>query len=103
MKFFIHPVKRHRKPQVQAEARVIAKRNVTSSNGKTEERFVISTTMSLADLQFETELTLTNRDDMGFRMLIGRQALAGRFLVDSSRRLLLGDIDPSTHYKISDI
>ena len=53
-----------------------------SSSGHAEKRPVILTTLELLGTRWEAELTLTRRDEMGFRMLLGRQAVRGRFLVD---------------------
>ncbi len=91
LRFYVHPVQRHRLPEVVCEARLADERTVTSSNGKSEYRPVIITRFKMGRLTFKTELTLSNRDDMGFRMLIGRRALAKRFIVDSSLSHTLGE------------
>lgn len=96
--FVIHPVQRHRQPEIHCEARVVDERQVTSSNGATELRFVINTTMILGAYRFTTELTLTNRDEMGFRLLIGRQSLAKRFVVDPGLSLTLGHYTEQDFY-----
>ena len=64
---------------------VIDQRRVTDSGGRVEERYVIRTTLQLGKSLWPVELTLTNRDQMGFRLLIGRQAVRRRYLVDPSR------------------
>lgn len=96
--FSVHPVQRRRRPVIRCEARCIDLRAVTSSNGKTEERPVIETTMSLGGRSFLSEITLTNRDEMGFRMLIGRESLKKRFLVDPALSHCCGDRDESILY-----
>jgi len=58
---------------------------VRSSSGHTEERIVVLMHVVLLDRTMTAEVTLTNRDEMGFRMLIGREALRQGFLVDSAR------------------
>ena len=63
-------------------------RSVRSSNGSLEERYFIRTTARLQGIEFPIELTLANRDDMSFRMLLGREAIRGRFLVDSGRSFI---------------
>ncbi|MBB3763794.1 ATP-dependent zinc protease family protein [Sphingomicrobium lutaoense] len=88
--FCLHPVQRHRLPSVECEARVLEKRHVRSSNGKQEERYVIKTKARIGKKSFAIELTLTNRDEMGFRMLLGREAINRRFLVDPGHSYLLG-------------
>lgn len=58
-------------------------RGITSSNGETQERYVIKTPMRLGDTEFRAEISLANRSDMRFPMLIGRSSLRRRFVVDS--------------------
>ena len=64
---------------------MIDHRGVTDSGGRAEERYVIRTLLKLGKSRWPVELTLTNRDQMGFRMLIGRQAVRRRYVVDPSR------------------
>ncbi len=80
--FSLHPVQHHRQPVVDCEARVVDERSVTSSNGEREQRYVIETRISLGEETWPIEMTLTNRDEMGFRMLLGRRAVRRRFVVD---------------------
>lgn len=89
VEFFIHPKKRKAKPEIKARARVLDQRWVRSSNGKRERRYVIETTAQLGENEFPLEVTLTNRDEMGFRMLLGRQALRRRFAIDPGASYLL--------------
>lgn len=93
VRFIVHPAQRRRQPEITCEAKVIDERTITSSNGASEQRIVISTTMILGQQKFETELTLSNRDEMGFRMLVGRQSLSRRFMVDPSLSFAAGDYD----------
>jgi len=58
-------------------------RGITSSNGETQQRFVIKTPMQIGDTVFKAEISLADRSDMKFPMLVGRSALRRRFLVDS--------------------
>lgn len=82
--FEIHPLQKNRKVTVRCEARVTDRRSVKSTSGVSEKRYVISTPMKLGDSIWEIELTLTNRDSMGYRMLLGREAMTARVLVDPS-------------------
>lgn len=66
------------------EAKILDKRVVRDSGGHEELRPVIETVITLGKHSFRAELTLTSRDNMKFRMLLGRKALEGRFLVDSN-------------------
>ena len=58
-------------------------RGITSSNGETQYRYVIKTPLKLGDVEFRAEISLANRADMKFPMLIGRSSLRRRFVVDS--------------------
>ncbi len=90
VRFFVHPMQRHRYPEVMCEALLVDERMVTSSNGKRENRYVIETKLRVGTEEWPIEITLTNRDEMSFRLLLGRQAL---------RRHLV--IDPSSSFKLS--
>jgi len=85
VRFKVHPIQRESKTTVTAEAPLIEHREVRSSSGDESRRPVIAAEVLLHGKHFEIELTLTNRDAMGFRMLIGRQAMRGRFTVDPGR------------------
>jgi len=93
VRFVVHPLQRRRQPEIRCEGKVVDERPVTSSNGTSEHRIVIRTDIVLGPYRFPTELTLTNRDDMGFRMLIGRKSLVKRYVVDPSVSLTLGEYD----------
>ena len=94
VRFEIHPSQRTARDSVEACCPVAAWRRVRSSNGEVENRPVISTTLQLGDQSWVAEVTLTNRDEMGFRMLLGRAAVRRRFLVDPGRSFLAGRPDP---------
>ncbi len=85
VQFKIHPYHRYPERSVQAEAKVIDFRLVKSSSGKTTNRPVILANVALLGEIWPVELTLANRNEMGFRMLLGREAFRGKFLVDASR------------------
>ena len=88
VRFKVHPYQRDTHVYVTAEAELIDQRKVRNSGGQTQVRPVIQTPVELNGYTFPIELTLTNRDVMGFRMLLGRQAVRKRFLVDVSRSFL---------------
>jgi ribosomal protein S6--L-glutamate ligase len=92
--FFVHPLQNDRKSVVRCEAPVVDRRIVKSSTGTAEKRFVIRTAIELGDNYWEVELTLTNRDSMGYRMLLGREAMLGRMLVDPAESFCAGDFSP---------
>lgn len=78
-------------PTIECEAEVLDIRTIRSSNGAIEDRYVVSTPCLLAGKEWPIELTLSNRRAMKFRMLLGREALRRRFLVDPGRSF----IDPT--------
>ncbi|TDY04182.1 ATP-dependent zinc protease family protein [Thiohalophilus thiocyanatoxydans] len=90
VRFKIHPVQHNSKQITECHCPVLDQRTVTDSGGHREKRFVIATEACLADLCWKIEITLTNRDTMRFRMLLGRTAMAGRFLVDPQTSYLAG-------------
>jgi len=81
LKIWVHPYQNDNTEHV-CEAPVLEQREVTDSGGHRESRYVIETMLQLGEQTFRAEFTLTNRDTMKFRMLIGRQALNGRYLVN---------------------
>ena len=90
IEFSIHPFQRDLETVLICKADVVDKRNVTDSGGHQEERWVIKTPMTIGDHSWPIEVTLTARDNMKFRMLLGRNALKGHALVDSSASYLVG-------------
>ena len=89
-RFRVHPDQFDRSRVVTCEAAVIDQRMVADSGGHREKRYVIETPVSLAGRSWPIEVTLTDRDTMRFRMLLGRTALKGRFRVDPGKSFLLG-------------
>lgn len=83
VRFSLHPVQRNKETVVHTEAKVLEHRSVRSSSGKASLRPVVMTRVELLGISWSVELTLANRDDMGFRMLLGREAFRGRFVVDA--------------------
>lgn len=90
VRFGVHPLRHRRDIVVHCEAQVIDRRRVTDSGGHAEERFVIGTRLSFGGLEWPIELTLTNRETMLFRMLLGRTAIRGHALVDPGRSFVTG-------------
>ncbi|MBC6428459.1 MAG: 30S ribosomal protein S6--L-glutamate ligase [Cellvibrionales bacterium] len=90
--FDIHPIQNDRKTIQSCRGLVVDKRNVKSSSGDKERRPVIKTPITLGGETWDIEVTLTNRDTMGYRMLIGREAMANRVLIDPDRSFCLGTV-----------
>lgn len=88
VRFKVHPKQRNTIITVAAEAEVIDRREVRNSGGKAELRPVILTDVELMGRKWAIELTLTNRELMGFRMLLGRQGVRERFVIDAGKSYL---------------
>ncbi|MGB3138337.1 MAG: RimK/LysX family protein [Nodosilinea sp.] len=88
VRFQAHPLQRNDEQVVIAEAILLEEREVRNSGGQVELRPVIETPVQVGAAVWAIELTLTNRDQMGFRMLLGRQAVRRRYLVDPGRSYL---------------
>ncbi len=89
VRFQMHPFQRSTSKTITAEAEILDEREVRNSGGHAEKRIAILTTVELQKQRWPIELTLTNRDVMGFRMLLGRAAVRGHFLVHPGQSYLL--------------
>jgi hypothetical protein len=89
IRFDIHPDIYNVDNVVRKEAKVEGKKRVKSSTATREKRYVILTTVVMSDLKWEIQLTLTDRSEMTYMMLLGREAMCGRFLVDPEHDFLL--------------
>lgn len=94
--FDLHPDIHDVEHIVRCSAPVADIRRVKSSNGDAEQRYVIRTLISMAGLSWPIEITLSNRSDMTYLMLMGRQAMAGKVLIDPSAEFLAGGLDPDS-------
>jgi len=83
VRFGLHPIRKEQQPEITVEAPVKDRRQVSDSGGHTEERYVIETELHVGDEKVVAEVTLTDRESMAYRMLLGRTALRGHFIVDS--------------------
>ena len=90
VRFVVHPWQATDQDAVVVEIPIHDRRWVRSSSGHLEERIVVLMEVVLLDRTVTAEVTLTNRDVMGFRMLIGREALRQGFVVDSARSFVGG-------------
>jgi hypothetical protein len=90
VRFGIHPLQRRQRVELFCHAAIADERRVTDSGGHQERRLVIVAALALAGREWPIEITLTNRDTMMFRMLLGRTALAPDILVNPSASYLTG-------------
>jgi ribosomal protein S6--L-glutamate ligase len=98
VRFGVHPLPRRSDVVVECTASLIGRREVRSSNGEIEQRYVIETPIRIGERQWRIEVTLANRNMMIYRMLLGRQAIPRDGLVAPSASFL----QPKLHYKIYD-
>jgi len=91
VRFGLHPVAGSETPEIHCEAPVTDRRTVTDSGGHRTRRYVITTEVIIGSRRHQIEITLTNRDTMRFRMLLGRTALAHGYLVEPSAAHLAGE------------
>ncbi|HEA51369.1 hypothetical protein LCGC14_1091160 [marine sediment metagenome] len=91
VRFWVHPVQNDMHQMVECDARVLDERDVSDSGGHTELRLVIETTLVVGSESWPIEVTLTNRDTMRFRMLLGRTAMAGRSMIYPEASYLAGE------------
>lgn len=85
VRFSVHPFQHDSTVTILTEAPLVAERWVRNSGGKADLRLVVRTTVRFLDAEWEIDVTLTRRDMMGFRMLLGRQAIRRWFVVDPAR------------------
>jgi len=99
VRFEVSPLPEKPNLTISCSAPVIDKRKVTSSNGESENRYIIRTTLILGTKDWEADISLTDRESMQFRMLLGRSALDPEMIVHPTESLLLGDLDKSIYRK----
>ena len=91
LRFELQPMQRTPSLKLMCEARAVDQRTVRNSGGGVEKRYIITTVLRLGEESWPIELALANRDQMGFRMLLGRTALQRRVLIEPGRSFLLGE------------
>jgi len=92
VRFYVQPITENRSISLECEAKIITTRVVKSSSGVAEKRYVISSPITMGNETWDIELTLAARDNMEFKMLLGRQAMENRMIVNPAEEFLLGDI-----------
>lgn len=94
VRFEVDPIQDRPEILVTCEAKLLRSKMVKSSMGASEERLMIRTPLTLGDDTFTVKLTLASRDSMNYRMLLGREALNGRYLINPAEHCLLGKLTP---------
>jgi hypothetical protein len=100
VKFLIHPLQRNYDFQVECHAPLIDFREVSDSGGHREMRYVIKTSIVIGNNNWPIEITLTNRDNMRFRMLLGRRALEARVVIEPGASYLNGKLKARKLYRL---
>lgn len=88
--FFLHPEQKRKTPEIFCAAPVIGRRSIRSSNGRVEKRLIIRTRLRIGEREFPIDLSLANRDAMGFRLLLGRDAFKKKFIINPGASFVLG-------------
>jgi hypothetical protein len=94
VRFKVHPIQRETKTTIRCVVELHEHRHVRSSSGHREYRPIIRTLLELGGETWPIDLTLTARDAMGFRMLLGREAVRNRFVVDPGQSYLFRELVP---------
>lgn len=89
--FKVHPIEGMPKTLIECEAEVSSRRSIKNTSGQSERRYVVKTQLKIGDQSIDIELSLADRTQMEYRMLLGREAMAGRMVVDPEESCLLGD------------
>lgn len=99
VRFLVQPLPARPELEIACSAPVVGRREVMSSNGEREARFVIKTTIRIGTRDWPVEVTLTNRESMTHRMLLGRQALLSDMLVEPTSSFRQGKLGPKKAYR----
>lgn len=92
--FELHPLQKNRVTVVRCEAEVVDRRDIKSSSGISEKRYIIRSQISLGGEKWAIELSLSDRDSMGYRMLLGREAMKDLLLINPAESFLMGVVSP---------
>ena len=98
VRFGIHPLQKRTDIEVICEALVSDRRWVSDSGGHREQRYVLEAPVHMGGQAWPVEITLTSRDGMLFRMLLGRTAIKGRMMVDPARSYVAGKLSRSVYF-----
>jgi len=99
VRFAIHPLQNRTDIALTCTADIIDRRIVSDSGGHREQRYVIRTPLRMGEHEWDIEITLTDRDTMRFRMLLGRTGMRGRICVDPQASYLTGRTQARTYLR----
>ncbi|WP_169568266.1 30S ribosomal protein S6--L-glutamate ligase [Sneathiella limimaris] len=100
VRYLVHPLPERPDVEIQCDSQVVDVRNIISSNGESEERYIVRTPFRIDGQEWPVELSLTNREDMQYRMLVGRSTMSGRIVVDPDQSMLCGELSPALYDEI---
>jgi ribosomal protein S6--L-glutamate ligase len=100
IRFGIHPMPERPEITIYCSAELIDQREVTSSNGESELRYIIRTPIRIGEQEWPIEISLTNRETMQYRMLVGRSALRENVIVDPASARVQGEFSPDIYDKL---
>jgi ribosomal protein S6--L-glutamate ligase len=100
VRFGVHPVPDRPDIVVFCSAELIDQREITSSNGETELRYIVQTPLRIGGQEWPIEISLTNRESMQYRMLVGRTALRDNIIVDPNLSCAQGELSPDLYNKL---
>lgn len=86
--FSVNPIQHNDSIKVRCKAKLVDKRSIKGSFGISEERLIIRSPITIGETTFDIELSLANRNTMEYRMLLGREALAGQYLINPAEKHL---------------
>jgi len=98
VQFVVQPLRKHPEIEIQCASKLLDRRDIKDSGGHVETRYVIETAVTLGDRTWPVALSLTDRGDMLFRMLLGRTAFEGAAIIHPGRKYLTGKARLSKHY-----
>lgn len=102
VRFGIHPIVEQPHIEVYATADMVGQREITSSNGERELRYIIATPVRIAGKEWPIEISLTDREGMNYRMLLGRTAMQGRMVVNPLASCVHGDFSEDLYEGFGD-
>ena len=97
--FIVNPLPDNPDVVIECTAKVVGEREITSSNGESEYRYVIETNIEIGDQKWPIEITLSNREGMQYHMLLGRSALPDNSIVNPAKSCILGRTSPVIYEK----